>query len=313
MKTKNSKHINILLAKEAYANGQNVTEVLRKQLGISGNDSTVIETAYDLQAGTYIEYVENHRDTIDAYVSELAQFLAPHIDAGDTLLDAGTGEMTSLSLILQRLPVKPQKTYAFDISWSRIWHGLSFARQTLDEKTYKDIVPFIAGIEELPLPSNSIDVIFTCHALEPNGGREDVLLAELLRVCRKKLVLFEPCYEINSPEGQNRMERLGYVRGLAQAVEKLGGRIVAQTPLKHVTNPLNPTVCFEISPPLETQAENSKQTTLTVPGTNYPLNLQDGFLFSNDTGLAFPVIKGIPVLRSESAILVSAMASSDHC
>src|SRR5437763_14892597 len=97
-----------------------------------------------------------------------------------------------------------------------------------------------AELSSIPLPSSSVDVVTTSHALEPNGGREREIIAELVRIARRKLVLFEPCYEMASPEAKARMESLGYIRGLT----KLADRV---TSLEIVDNPLNPTACFVIS------------------------------------------------------------------
>jgi glycine/D-amino acid oxidase-like deaminating enzyme len=83
-----------------------------------------------------------------------------------------------------------------------------------------------------------------------NGGREAEILLELFRVAQRKLVLFEPCYEIASAEARGRMEHHGYVRGLADAAERLGARVETITPLPIVDNPLNPTVCFVVTPPV---------------------------------------------------------------
>ena len=42
----------------------------------------------------------------------------------------------------------------------------------------------------------------------------EALLRELFRVTKKKLVLFEPSYELNSEEGKVRMDRLGYIKDI---------------------------------------------------------------------------------------------------
>ena len=56
--------------------------------------------------------------------------------------------------------------------------------------------------------------MLTIHPIEPNRGREEAILSELLRVARRALVMIEPSYETASAEARARMERLGYVRGL---------------------------------------------------------------------------------------------------
>src|SRR5947207_3038314 len=107
-------YFDIMLARKAFLEGKNVTETLRNQKGLRENTPEVIETAYDLQAGSYIAHVEKNRDRVVAYANELGTLLGEHIRDTDTLLDVGTGEMTTLSLLLQFLPVKPRNLVAFD-------------------------------------------------------------------------------------------------------------------------------------------------------------------------------------------------------
>jgi hypothetical protein len=62
-------------------------------------------------------------------------------------------------------------------------------------------------------------------------------------------VLFEPCYELASADGQARMRSLGYVRELSRHAEDAGGKVESLTPLAQVHNPLNPTACLVIAVP----------------------------------------------------------------
>ena len=54
------KYCNLNPAIEAYAQGRNVTAVLRELSGEQNNTKEIIEIAYDLQGGSYIEMV-GHR------------------------------------------------------------------------------------------------------------------------------------------------------------------------------------------------------------------------------------------------------------
>jgi ubiquinone/menaquinone biosynthesis C-methylase UbiE len=40
------------------------------------------------------------------------------------------------------------------------------------------------NIFSLPFLHNSIDIVYTSHSIEPNGGKENLLLKELYRVAR---------------------------------------------------------------------------------------------------------------------------------
>jgi ubiquinone/menaquinone biosynthesis C-methylase UbiE len=304
------KHFDILSAKRAFAQGQNVIDTLRAQKNISVNTTEIIELAYDLQAGTYIKYVQDNQNQAALYTSELAKILDAYISPADSVLDIGTGELTTLSLVLQRLKKKPKVIYAFDISWSRIFKGVEFAKQKLD-LDYKILRPFVADIREVPLLDKSINITTSSHALEPNGKILKELLRELFRVTIDKLVLFEPYYEINTEEGKKLMDLRGYIKNLDKVVVELGGKLIEKVIIKNISNPLNPTACFVIEPPrlvnlfpIQTKTEDN---IFSVPGTNFPLKFVDNFYYSREVGICYPILKDIPILKSNSAILASSL------
>lgn len=305
------KLIDFRAARAVYRRGENVTEHLRSQLGVDGNTPEIIETAYDLQAGTYIADTQRHRPFSEAYTSEIAGLLTPHLRDGDSILDIGCGELTTLSLVAGKLAIDPAALYAFDISWSRIKVGLSFASATLDAPLFSKLIPFTADIGEIPLRSKSIDVVITNHALEPNGGREIELLREILRVSRRAAVLFEPSYELNSDEGRARMDRLGYVRNLEGTARQFGANVVCVRRLENTINLLNPTTIYVIQPSETASIAKPEGEVFSDPGTDNPLDRRDGFYFSAASALSYPIIDGIPILRSSAAILTSALGVTD--
>lgn len=306
------KYFDILSAKIAYAEGRNITEVLRRQLNVDGNTSEIIEAAYDLQAGTYIEYAEDNVKQVAIYAEELASVLDQHIISEGSLLDVGTGELTTLSLLVDKLLNKPRNIFAFDVSWSRMYKGLSYAEKNMGTH-YAQLTPFVGDIFEIPLLDKSINTTTSNHALEPNGRKLKELMTELFRVTIDKLVLFEPCYEINTEEGRQRMDSLGYIKNIDGIIEELGGILLEKFPIKNTSNPLNPTVCFVIRPPSGSikmaKYHNGEDNIFSVPGTNLPLKKIDNYFFSKDVGLTFPIIKSIPILKSTAAILTSALCN----
>ena len=303
-------HFDILAARQAYLAGKNVTEALRQQRGVSFNTPDIIETAYDLQAGTYVDLARHNEAAAGLYASELAALLDRNLSPGCSLLDVGTGELTTFSLVSRLLENKPLQLLAFDLSWSRIHKGLGFAREVLQSDLGR-LVTFVADMNAIPLCDKSVDVTMSSHALEPNGTHLRDLLSELFRVTREKLVLFEPCYEIAPAEGKERMERLGYIRDLEGAVASLGGKVLSRTPITNISNVLNPTACFVIEPPeretVALPAMCASRTLFSVPGTDLPLTRTGSFYFSRDTGLCYPTLKDIPVLKAKSAILASCL------
>jgi hypothetical protein len=303
------KYFDLLEAKKAYAEGKNVTELLRNQKNAAANTSEIIEAAYDLQAGAYIAAAQNNPNLI-RYCNEIAAILDRHVIQTGSLLDIGTGELTTLSHMIAALNVKPKSIYAFDISWSRVHKGIAYAEKNMGSDYHK-LTSFVGDINEIPLLDKSVNVTTSSHALEPNGGRLKQLMAELFRVTIDKLVLFEPCYEINTDAGKERMDWLGYIKNLDGVIAELGGKIIERITIRNIVNPLNPTACFVILPPPSVSQKPVKDASpegiFSVPGAHYPLKKVDDFFFSQETGLCFPVLKNVPVLKTQTAILASAL------
>lgn len=227
--------------------GRNIAAELRRALGEDTNTPEIIEVAYDLQAGSYVDLAEAHPNFIREYAAQLARLIGFRLKPGDTLLDAGAGELTTLSHVVAKLPETPARILACDISERRLEAGRAYAERHM-RPGFDRLGAFRAELSAIPLADNSVDLVTTNHAIEPNGGREGQILAELLRVSRRGLVLFEPCYEIATPEGRSRMESHGYIRDLDGAARRLGASVTCVEPLKLVANPLNPTACYVIRP-----------------------------------------------------------------
>lgn len=231
------------LGEEAFEQGRNVTEALRDHLGAEHNTPDAIEIAYDMQAGSYVQFANDRLDYLKAYAAQLARHLDPYLEDGDRLLDAGTGEMTTLTHLVLALETRCSEIHACDISDKRLEIGRGYAKEhglAIEARR--------AELSELPFEDDAIDVITTNHALEPNGGRERAILGELLRVARRKLVLFEPSFELADEAGKARMSQHRYVRDLAGHATSLGATVESITPLEMVHNLLNPTACFVIRP-----------------------------------------------------------------
>ena len=293
-------------AKRVYENGENVIEYLRNHPSSKTNESQAIEIAYDLQSGSYIDAVNSNPDITCLYAKEIANILGNFVNESDSLLDIGSGELTTLTLVLNEMTVKPKNILALDISWSRLIKGKVF----FDSNILKEdlgISPFVADIKDIPLRRGCVDVVTSSHALEPNRGNLSCLLKELFKVAKKKLILFEPSYELNSEEGRKRMDRHGYIRGIQSTAENLGGRVIEIIPIKNVGNPLNPTACYIIEPPSLNTDGYKEKPVFCVPGTNFVLEEKEGFLVSEETGLAYPVLRNIPILKNQYGILATAI------
>lgn len=286
----------------AYERGENITQLLRKK-DADYNSIEAIEIAYDLQAGTYISGLVKNKNKFEERVGEIGEIVASHVTFLDTFLDCGAGELTTLSGISHYLPMNA-KLLAFDLSISRLNTGLRFASRAMRYDLFNRLQPFSASMDEIPLNDNSIDVVFTNHALEPNYGRELHILEELLRVSRKKLLLFEPSFEDNSEAGQLRMKKLGYVRNLPEWIKKAGGRVVEKFPLRCVSNQLNPTYCYVVEKEDTGLSFELSDINFRCPTSHAELKDRGSYLWSSEGALAYPKINNISLLRSKDAILM---------
>lgn len=168
-----------------------------------------------------------------------------------------------------------------------------------------------ASMFSIPLPDNSIDVVYTSHSIEPNGGKEEEAVAELYRVTSKYLILLEPAYELADPKAQERMRLHGYCINLQTAIRNLGYSIEHHGLYPHCINPLNPTGITVISKNSPTQGKAE----FCCPATKQALLKTEGALLSPAHLAAYPVLGGIPCLREENAIIASQLSlqlSSQH-
>lgn len=302
----NTPEIDLADVRRRFARGENITQYLRGLLDRAANDAEIIEIAYDMQAGSYIEMVSKNPDFIRDYAKQLSENAQPHVRAEDRILDLGAGELTTLCGVVDAFDVRPAEVWATDISWSRLHMGRQYMAAKYPHLS-GSLQLFVADFARLPLADNAVDVSLSAHALEPNGANLEPLLAEIFRITARTCVFFEPGYEFATPEGQARMEAHGYIRNMGETVEKLGGRLVSATPMQTYSNPLNPTACYVVEVPGARSARAADAPDFTVPGTNDALRNEASFLRSADHGLCFPVLDGIPLLRRNSAVLASAM------
>jgi SAM-dependent methyltransferase len=283
----------------------NITEYLKKERSFL-NSSEIIEIAYDLQTGSYIDSAEKNEAFMRQYADWTSDIVARFTGCeSKSILDAGTGEITTFSYVLEALSDKDIDVipYCFDISWSRIYAGKAWIRKRFPKN--RPVNAFCGDLLHIPFHSNSIDVVITSHAVEPNGGKETEILTELLRVSRKWLVLCEPSYENNSSEGKKRMDSLGYVKGLPEVIKSSGAKLIDVIPFDHSMNPLNPTHAYIIEVPKHPCTNQFTDVTFTVPGTDWILDRHDDCYYSKDQGLSYPILSDIPILKNESAILSS--------
>jgi SAM-dependent methyltransferase len=221
--------------RRALEHGENMLAAARSALGSDVNDPEAIRYAYDEQAGTYIEKVRADPEVYARWFRQVAGCVRPYLPPGGSILEVGSGDATTLAGVLKELGDAVGHAMGCDVSPKRVAVGQAWLRaQGVTATT------FVGDLFALDLPDASVDVVYTSHSLEPNGGREAEAIRELLRVARHALVLIEPLYELASPEAQARMKEHGYVRGLRDAATGLGAQVREYRLLPVSLNPMNP-------------------------------------------------------------------------
>lgn len=283
----------------AFARKENICHILRAYGDSDGNEQSSILVSYDLQAGSYVAALadSDRRRALGEYTDAVAAVLAPYRPR--SILEAGVGEATTFREVLARLPLPQIPAFGCDISWSRVHVG----RRHLEAGRI-DASLFVGELEALPLPDNSADIVYTSHAVEPNHGREAVILAELYRVAARYLVLFEPGFEFASPKARAWMESHGYCRGLGQVAERAGWKIIEHRLLGDSTNPLNPTGVLVVEK-RSGDGRSAPPAAYACPSCRGPLAAGDAAHFCAAEGLAYPTLRGIPCLARHNAILAS--------
>ncbi|MFT5860013.1 MAG: hypothetical protein ACI865_002121 [Flavobacteriaceae bacterium] len=287
--------------KEIYSRGENIIQYLTD---LNGQDENTIEDiiiSYDFQSGSYIKALSKHTKFNQSYCGSIASILN-QFSGIESLMEVGVGEATTLSTVVKNMSNRPQNILGFDISWSR----LKFAKHFLQDVGLKNVSLFSGNLFEIPLQDNSVDIVYTSHSIEPNGGKERQAIEELFRITKKYLILLEPGYEFADEAGRARMRKLGYVTKLKDTISDLGLNVIEHRLFDHSVNPLNPTSLFII----QKEGNSQNNCELVCPITKTKLRSYNDSLLYSPEGLAYPVIDGIPCLLSENAILATHLLTS---
>jgi ubiquinone/menaquinone biosynthesis C-methylase UbiE len=281
----------------AFASGGNAMGAARSLLGSEINDPVATLVAYDLQAGSYIRLAKANPELNRKWGEQIAELLRPFANAETSLLEVGSGEATTLATVIQALDQVTVTALGFDCSWSRVAQGQTWlAEQRVTATT------FVGDLFRIPLADESVDIVYTSHSLEPNGGREKEAIRECMRVARTAVILVEPAYELADVVAQARMREHGYVRGLLEAARSCGADVRDYRLLPLSKNPLNPSGVLALAKSAP-RSKATKSPQWQCPLTGAPLDAAGDVFIAREMGIVYPVLRGIPLLRTDHAVV----------
>ncbi len=297
--------------KELYDNGINIMKYFRDSTNSETNTINSILTSYDLQAGSYIDFIESNKlydnfhingvrtemNTKD-YSKQFCEYVASEIDNFEysSILEAGVGEATSLNFVMQYLKNKEAHVYGFDLAPSRIKKGIQYL-----DKYNMNANLFVANLLETPFQDNAFDIVYTIHALEPNTNNAMQIVRELLRITNKYLILFEPSYELGNQATKENIEKHKYIRNLYNDVKSIPNINILKYELCPIGTYSNNPAIMVIKKQDTTKSINEKK--YACPICHKPLVMSGGNYFCEECMLVYPIIQNIPLLTKENSIL----------
>ena len=301
---------------DAYQNGLNINKYIQQNNNLCSNSqissSDAIALSYDLQAGSYVRdfYKHYERSTkfVDYIITNLEKLdLINNLNKNlneVTICDFGTGEATNYSLLINHLFKKGfnLRPYGMDISLSR----LTVAKHLLSIECQNNKTEFFLGdLASIPLVDNSLDISFTMGAIEPNGGKEKIILDELLRVTKNYIVLVEPIYETANDEQQKRMREFNYITTLKTEINKNNSlEIIHESlfPIELIGNPIHrPTLIIAKKKSINKSQNHKKKSIYYCPIEKLELIKTNNFWVSK-AGSCYPEINSFPILLSSKAL-----------
>jgi ubiquinone/menaquinone biosynthesis C-methylase UbiE/uncharacterized protein YbaR (Trm112 family) len=279
--------------KKRFLRGDNIIHNYSSE---SLRDSILV--SYDLQAGSYTRddhKVSISRDRTSTHVSDAINTLGNF----KSIMEVGVGEANNMGRIVSKLdsPV-PEQIFGFDLSYSRIM----YAKNNVS-KIIPNVNLFTGDLFHCPLSDNSIDIVYSLHSLEPNGGREEQALQELYRITNKYLLLFEPEFELGSVAAREHINKHGYVKNLSLVAKRLGYNVLEHKLLYASMTTKNNTGVTVIKK--EGTSDKFKSNPFACPIAKTPLELIKDNYFSKESLLLYPIINEIPCLLPDNAIVAS--------
>ena len=275
----------------------NYTQYLRSLKNLSELD--IIRHSYDLQTGSYLKRFFAREKKYIQYTNEISQVINSNFKNFRTMIDCGCGEMTVSYLIIKRL-ISVKKFFLCDISLNRMMEGKKFLRKKLNKTLTNKLNFFCTSLDKIPFKDNSIDLIFTSHALEPNKIKSINIIKELYRISKKGLIFCEPDYTTASREQKKRMKKNNYVQNIPGILRKLDFKFT-RIKLKNSLTKTNQTTCFIIHK--QKKIKNNHQ--FVDPFFKQKIKKIKNYYFSNYLNQIFFIYKDIVMFDFDKPTILS--------
>ena len=277
---------------------KNVNQFLRKYSKL--NETQIIKASYDFQAGSYVgmyKYEKSYKNLKDL-IKEI------NLTKFSTFLDFGGGELTNFHTILKNIKnLKSKFFFCCDLSFLRIYHGVEFLKKK--KHSLKNMNFFVNNGIDIPLPDSSVDLVTTCHVIEPNKIRASKIIKELYRITKKKLILLEPDNTLIKKNNRlkkkinNRFNKHNYVKNIDLKLKKLNINF-KKIELENHFNRLNPASIFIIK---KNPKKINKPQFLNPFKKNDKLFKMENCYFSKKDNRKFNIINIIILLNKNESLI----------
>jgi len=189
--------------------------------------------------------------------------------------------------------------YGLELSYSRLRYAHENLRKISGINSYS---LFKGDATQKVFQKNSVDLSITLHSIEPNGNSQGALMLENAIECSSRYVLlFEPDFSTASPEMKERMLTHDYVRNIDENLNKMDSVIVKDRFIMDVQETENNlTTCWIIEKKAKTDSTNK----FICPISGCQLVEYPDFLYSPETGLAYPSLSGFRCVNKTDAIFI---------
>lgn len=299
--------------RELYNKNVNIMKYFREKNDTQENSMDAVLLAYDYQAGTYTknylygteknEYLlngESVRLYPRDYTRIAAQCIAEELNKLDfkSLMEVGVGEATTICDVMKNLKDGPKEAYGLELSLSRLLWAKKFAQKKQEEINF-----LLGNMFELPFPNDAIDVVFTYYCIDSHRGKEKQAIEEMLRVCRKYLILIEPSYELGNEQTKKRIDEMCYIKNICMTLDGINNISIVEHRLFNVFTPNNNSAITIIEK--QHQATENLNDKYVCPACKSKLVFYKNNYFCNECLSVYPVIDGVPLLLKENRILCS--------